>query len=379
MMARRPAVLSILHIVCLLLAAPASGQTAALGDNIRTASNVGPFMDQINRFVRERATALAGGAPAAQSTAREELVSAVAPTVALSNAFLTAYTKVVNDELAKLTQNESARVRLNTAIIAARVAEGAKNAGLQPLTLTLLNDSSDAVVWWALRAARAILPHTLANPPNANNALLTAVVQLGEKRAKVIAAVYDALAIDQSSTPAPQRTKVLAVTVPALHTVLRGRVNQYLQTLPPEVTAEIRATTYLTAKDQYDVQSTTDRVTTAQLISDLMGVAEQRSAELSPEQRREMVMMLRPVGGAMEVIGQWETNNMLQTAARPVRQLPLTATAQDIQNAVRPVYNAVRGVPKFAKITPPPKISQAVGSGSASAPATQGAAAGGPR
>jgi hypothetical protein len=368
-------------IACVMLLVAGVARAQDLPDNIRTAGNPAPFLNQIESFVRDLSGKVGGADPSAQSKAREALTKQIAPLAAggvLSAQFLETYAGVVNSELLKLSQSKDARVRLNAAIIAAKVAEGAKNARLQPAVMALLKDPSDAVVWWALRGAKHVLPYSLAGSDGA--ALVAAIVQIGQSRSGVMQGVYDALAIE--GLPSTQTTRVLQVTVPALQTILKSRIDQYKTGFPADTTAESRAATYLTAKAQWDVLSLTQKVDTAQRLSDLLGVAEKRAPDLTNEQRADLVAMLKGVGGAVVVIGQWEGNTNLQTAARPVNQLAKNSTAKDIQNAVKPVYTAMLGVEKFKKLTPPPSIGEMVadpGSPALPGPSTTSTAASGSR
>ena len=137
-------------------------------------------------------------------------------TGSLSAGFLSAYAGLVNDELLKIAQSPDTRVRLNVAIVSARVAEGAKNAKLAPLTAALLKDASDGVLWWALRSARAVIPY------DNTNQLIPVIVELGRTRPGVITAVYDALAVPQGT--GANAAKVLAI---APRTLL---IKRYLRT-----------------------------------------------------------------------------------------------------------------------------------------------------
>ncbi len=371
-------------VICAALSGSVRGQ--ALGDNIRTSSNVAPFLPQVQGFVTEQAGKLGGSDPIGQRAAREALVASVAPPAGggqVSAAFLSAFAGLVNDELMKLASNPDTRVRLNVAIVAAKVAEGAKNTKLQPLVQAMLKDPSDAVVWWTLRAARAILPYVLANPGGASDPMLATIIQIGQTRPGVIQTVYEALAIDRDMMPASATKGIWGALIPAIHTILQSRIDQFKTGMPLDAPAEIRAALYLTARNEYqDGQTLTQKVATVQKLSDLIGMSGQRAPDLNNEQRQDLAIMLRGVGGALHVVGQWENNSSaIQNVARPVSQLPKNASVQNIQDATRPVYNGLITEPKFARLTPPPKVGAMVNNGAAEAggapPATQSTASNG--
>ena len=331
-------------------AQPATGTAAPakdLGENIKTTNNVGPFANQIQDFVNDRVKALGGSDPVEQSRAREDLVRQVGPTAggaAPTRAFLTDYATRLNAALLPLAQSKDTRVRLNTAIVAAKVAQGAKAAQLLPVTQALLKDASDGVMLWALRGAAALLPAGGAD------ALLPVVVQTGQTRQRVIGEVYAALAVPGADA------KTLGVVVPAIHTVMGARIGQYKNGLPPDLTAEKRAAVYLTSHKEYQAQSPAQRVQTVRLLSDLLGVVARRVADVTPEQRRELVELARGAGAATSVVGQWENNPTLQAQGKVVASLPIGATAQDIQSAIAPLHGMIKSIPKFKDIPPPPPV-----------------------
>jgi hypothetical protein len=333
-------------------AQPATGTASAnkdLGENIKTANNVGPFGNQIRDFVNDRVKALGGSDPAEQSRAREDLVRQVSPGAgggAPTRAFLTDYATRLNAALLPLAQSKDTRVRLNTAIVAAKVAQGAKAPQLLPVTQALLKDASDGVMLWALRGAAALLPAGGAEP------LLPVVVQIGQTRPRVIGQVYDTLAVPN---PDP---KTLAAIVPAIHTVMEARIGQYKNGLPQEPTAETRAAVYLTARSEYQAQSLPQKVQTVRLLSDLLGVVARRAADVTPEQRRELVILARGAGAAASVVGQWEGNPTLQAQGREIAGLPLAAGAQDIQGKIAPLHGIIKAIPKFKDIPAPPVLGE---------------------
>jgi hypothetical protein len=344
-------------------AQPAPGNAGAnkdLGENIKTATNVGPFGNQIQDFVNDRVKALGGSDPAAQSRAREDLVRQVGPGAggaAPSRAFLTDYATRLNTALLPLAQSKDTRVRLNTAIVSAKVAQGAKAPQLLPVTLALLKDASDGVMLWALRGAAALLPAGGAEE------LLPVIVQTGQTRPRVIGEVYAALAVPGADG------KTLGVVVPAIHTVMESRIGQYKNGLPQDPTAETRAAVYLTARSEYQAQSLPQKVQTVKLLSDLLEVVARRAADVTPEQRRELVVLARGAGAAASVVGQWETNPTLQAQGKVVASLPIGATENDIQAAIAPLRGMIKGIDKFKNIPAPPVLGQmAADAGSAPPP-----------
>lgn len=367
-------------IICLVLLCPLRGWSANLGDNIRTATNVGPFLNQITSYINERVWKLSGSDPVAQSSAREDLVSEVAPPAGggkLSPAFQASYAGLLNDQLLKLSHSKDTRVRLNAAIVAAKVAEGAQNAALAPAVTALVSDPSDAVAWWALRAAKSVIPHD-------NGQLVLVIVQIGQTRPGVAHAAYDALAIAHAAIPGANTARVLSATTSAVHAILRSRIDQYKTGIPSDPLAESRAMSYLVGKKEYETQTAAQRLTTAQMISDLLSMAAKRAADVANDKRMELAIMIGKVGGAASVVGQREGNPTVEQLGGTINRLPRNATAEEMQAAVKPLFTALTGIEKFRKLTAPPEISEMADgstmSGGSSAPTTtQSTAADGSR
>jgi hypothetical protein len=323
-----------------------------LGDNIKSATNVGPFGNQIQAFVDERVKVLSGSDTLEQSKAREDLVRQVSPGAAgaaPTSAFMTDYARRLNTALLPLAQNKDIRVRLNAAIVAARVSQGAGNAMLLPATQALLKDASDAVALWATRAAQAILPSSIQGGADQ---LVPAIIAIGQTRPRVINGVYDALTIPTKDA------KVLGAVVPAIHSVLDARIKQYVNGVPPDAFAEVRPFAYLVGQDEYQGQSVAQKLTTAQRLSDLLYVSAQRAGDLSNEQRRELAVMLQKVGSALSVIGQREGNAQVEQLGLQLRGLPVNASAKEMQDRVAPVYEALRAIPRFKALSKPPAVGQ---------------------
>jgi hypothetical protein len=336
---------------------PGSGAASAatgtnLGDNIKSATNVGPFANQIQGFIDDRVKALAGSNAIEQSKAREDLIRQVGPGAdgkPPTPAFMTDYARRLNGALVPLAQSQDIRVRLNAAIVAARVSQGAGNAMLLPATQALLKDASDAVVLWSLRAAQAILPSSIQGGADQ---LVPAIIPIGQMRPHVINGVYEALAIPTKDA------KVLGAVIPAMHAVLDARIKQYVNGMPYDAFAEVRPFAYLVGQEEYQAQTVAQKLTTAQRLSDLLYVSAQRADDVNNDQRRELAVMLQKVGSALSVIGQREGNAQVEQLGLQLRSLPVNATAKEMQDRVAPVYEALRAIPRFKALVRPPTIGQ---------------------
>lgn len=124
----------------------------------------------IEQFVDGHIAQLQTGNATSVSGSRNALITQAAA-VGAGASFYDVYTEILNRRLTALASNKEARVRLNAAIVNARVAAKAiaPAAGAPSLpsrlnssTSAFLKDSSDAVVLWGLQAAKYVIPADLS-------------------------------------------------------------------------------------------------------------------------------------------------------------------------------------------------------------------------
>jgi hypothetical protein len=337
-------------------------RAANLPDPVRGATSAAGVMPQIQAYIEDKTKALSGDDAPAQSAARDDLINPVLPGApgVPSTAFLAAYSGAITGPLTTLAGSKDPRVRLNAAVITARVAEHSPNTALQPLILKLLNDDSEATRLWALKAAKAILPAVVTTGGPTLKQIVDAVVKIGKETTSgpVVQSVYDALAIEDKTAGA----KVLAVAVPALHDVLAARIARYQTETPDEPLSEGVATIYLTTAKVWAAQTEPQKLTTMQRTSDLIGVAAQRAAGATSEQKLELIEMIRRAGKAIQVLALATAANKpaYNSAGQPAASLILTATGEQCLAAAKQVYGALAEMQEYkGKLTPFPTISTA--------------------
>ncbi len=163
--------------------------------------------------------------PATVHDARETLIEQAggAGGQVPSGPYLDLYAQELDTQLTPLLNNPDQTVRLNAAIVVAGVAQKVDNVRLLPITMLLLNDKSDAVQIWALRASRFILPPAITIGQQAK--LLAAVKAHAGPNANpmLLQLVYEALSpvIARSD---PNGEKIGSVVMPELHGLLTARI-----------------------------------------------------------------------------------------------------------------------------------------------------------
>ena len=266
-----------------------------------------------------------------------------------------------------LAKSDDPRVRLNVAIIAARVANYANSVALEPVTLTLLADSSDATRLWALKAAQAILPFAASAPAgngvggNAAAPLVAAMVKIGKDShsGAVVQYVYEALTVDPNKVGGNALPNVLSATVPAIHEVLASRIAQYQSGIPEEPLAEGIATIHLTSQAIWNAQPPARQYRTIQLISDLIGVVAQQISSADSDKRQDLITVIRNACKAIQVAGRYGTPPNQALADAGSVNLTSASTPETVVLEVDRVFKALRAIPAYKALTPPPTVSAA--------------------
>ncbi len=351
-------------------APPAAGPTtpppAAAGapgniDAIRTSSAVAGAAPAITAYITPQVTLLTSGAAAAAAGARDKLIDAAGP--GATPAFLAAYAGLLNTSLAPALNHASEHVRLNAAIVVARVAERSNNGALSAATLTLLNDKSQNVVLWGVKAARWIIPALLRVPPAAAaNPLLAAVVKAvathghGAIGGPIVIEAYETLMVDALNANAKQRPAAAMITavIPYMHQLLQQRAAAYQKGIPPEPAADSRGTLFLVDSTVWTLHTPPQRVTSIQAMSDITGLGAQHAATASPTDLADLGYMIGLVSKAIAVVPQ---NQPVLAQLGPAMKVDARTNAAQVQAAVAAVAPALKAVKEFAALTPPPAVA----------------------
>lgn len=175
---------------------PASGPASIprvpsvpIPDSVRTGAAMNAAgVAQVGAFISAEAKNLANPDAAIQRQAREALVAAAFPVNKAANpnaspAFLMEYAGKVDEAMFPLLDAKyDPRIRLNAAIVLARIAEPANNTRLARATAAALKDPAEPVVLWGIKAARHIIPREFLPPKvPAIKALAGLVVQAAER------------------------------------------------------------------------------------------------------------------------------------------------------------------------------------------------------
>ena len=355
-------------------ALPPIGTIPAATKAIAASAALKPQIPAIQGFVAAAVTNLVSAPPAQQARARNALINE-AMVNGLPNAtptYLDAYAQAVNTQLLPLAQHPSPRVRLNAAIVTADVARISNNIELAPAALAFMNDKSEAVVLWGMKAARWIIPAQLRVPVGGfNKNLADAIVPAVQKHSKghvagaIVTEAYDALTLDvldqqMFAKVMPQQVAQIAPYVLAL---LQSRVALYQKGVPPAPTADATGTRFLTDPKTWPTLGQ-QQVAAVQAMSDVIALAAQQAQTANAGDRIELALLVRQAGLAAATLAPAAQGTAIQQAAN---YNPAQATPQQVAAVAEGVKAGLKATPQFANLKPAPAI---VGNAPAPPPAS---------
>ena len=355
----------------LLLRAPLPSAFGQIANNVKTAADVTAHRQTIDQFVNDNIKKLSGEDAGAQGDARDALVGAavLSGTAALaggggqqpSPAYLDAYTQALDRALTPLANHPDMRVRLNAAIVTAKVADKANNDRLANAAIKFMNDKQPAVALWGVKAARPMLP-TVLNIAGGQNPLAPALAQTVQRHAllaNIITEVYDALTLNLFNVPSGQRPPptTIRAAVPVMLRVYRMRVDGYAGGLPPDPSVDNIPAEWLAFQPVWSQMTPAQQLAAVQTIDDLLGLLGQHAELMSEDERTPMLPVFRRTGKALQAIA--DANNLPQvSAAAKVLQNVTTGTdGGDVRKATVALVDALKKAPQFATLKPAPEIN----------------------
>jgi hypothetical protein len=229
----------------------------------------------ITDYIKGNVARLASEDADTSSGGRNDLVTGCASsrTQPASTSYLSFYLSTLSRDLtALLGKKISIRVKLNAAIVTARVSESSKDIlppaiQLQNLIATLMQDPNDAVSLWGMKAAAAAL--SAPNQPKPNDVLLNLIIPTLEKHelsGPITSEAYNAL---QDTNPS---------VIATLIKVYEKRIAVYKDGIPQEPIDERAASNHLTVQtEMWAKMSAADHRRVMNLIADLLAGAAKAS------------------------------------------------------------------------------------------------------
>jgi len=339
----------------------ALAQSGGIPKSAKESGNVQQSAGEIRAFVSEQITRLQDSTASEQHAARSALVEEImVDGHPAQTSFLAAYCAEFAGQARPLFQSENMAVRLNAAIILAKLAERSQTQQLLEPTLAVLNDSADPVVLWGLKSAKAILPVVLGAPglPKASE-LIPKVVDVAVRRQSgyVVQDAYDALTLDFLTNPKPISNPMLVTVTPAMLQVLNARAGKYKTVIPDEPMSENLATLFLTDGKVWSAQPADQQVAIVQSLLNLASSASQRIASATPGNQRNMVVRAsQSTAKGLGVIGNRLGDKAWETAAQQVSQIIEATPAEEVKTRLSALATAIKANSKFAVVEEPASL-----------------------
>jgi hypothetical protein len=345
------------------------GVARAIDPKIKAGADAGvpPNSTLIAAVVKSAVADLSGDDPVKRASAREQLayeVRAPGGTV-YSSQFFETYAKELNAQLSPLLANPDTKIRLNAAIVIARVAEQINDPDMLALTEKLLADKSPAVLMWGLTAAQNILPSLLEVGLPGQQLKLIVDITSHASDPKLVAGVYDALSLNYSkvkiSEIPPNWNKAVGLVVPQILSLLSARRDLYRTQVVKEPQADVDGMNCLVNAVIWDQMTTAQRLQTIQVISDIAGLAAQHADNSAGPERDQLIFAVTKSVSATAAAAIHVDHTEFRDSVRAM--LNLQPSAQNIAAIVAPLPGAIRQVPEWSKVTDFPTISQGATTG----------------
>jgi len=343
----------------------AIAQSVDLPDNLKSSASLGPAEIQtVDAFVKAQMQRLIKGDSAAQSGARDTLINQATLRGKPSEAaFLDAYAAALNQSIQEqISADTPLRVRLNAAIVTARIAEMASNTRLADATLRWLGDKESPVVLWGMKAARYVLPPMLDNEPLAQRVKLPqAIVQAVErtKSGPVLQEAYSALSLGVfNSGTSVVKTNWLNQSLPALFEILGDRVKQYAAGVPSEPQAENLATAMLVHPQVWPKLTAEQRVQAVQAMNDfiVLGASRFAAAANNTPEAESLAAMVSGTAKALWVVGTRMGSSALVELSTRLSKIDARSSGKEAVELAGEVHPLVTAIAEFRNVTPPPKL-----------------------
>ncbi len=351
-------------ILALGIASAAFGQarTTALPSAIKTSESLSDEQrNRVEKWIAGQLDDLQGNDPDAVKAAREALSTEVQapPANNATVGYMDVYAELLNKHIAALAKHPSMLVRLNAAIVTARVAKQAQNWRLGDAALAFMNDDTEPVAIWGLRAGQFTLPSLVRPPPLHKDILTPAILPVVKKFPRsgpIIEDAYDALS-RWWEEPNTVREMRLTEHKPLMD-VLNYRLGEYKRRVPPDPPADGLATARLVGKIWSELNKAQQSEVTQAAMNLVSMICQQVAGNIA--NRPLLDDVFRTAGGAIWVIGQnVKDNSIVDASTVLIKAAAAQAPAAQIQQQCQALLQTLQANKDFnPPIATPPQIEK---------------------
>ncbi|MGA3067365.1 MAG: hypothetical protein ABSF29_11010 [Tepidisphaeraceae bacterium] len=357
----------------LLLCRPIWGQTATpddpVPDTLKAQTDLSAQADQLAQLVTTETQKLSDDSDAASQAMARDWLIAQATGINATDAYRTAYAAAVNKQFATILADPkvSVRTRVNVAIVTAKICETSTNTELLPTTLTLLGDSSDAIILWAERAAGSQLV-TMLNNPNAaaadRQSLLKAMEEAAVKHCStpmlggfIIEQVYSD--INPFLKGVNPQGAALDDLINANLALQKGRLELYTSAVPESPYVDTFASQFVLDPATWATMNPQEQLQAVQQAGDLICKAATLAiggTNVSAQQLSDLTKSIGREGDYLDALASKSLNNSnLATAAKAVEILGVASPPASIRTACQQIEDALQAA--FPGFQPSPDFA----------------------
>jgi hypothetical protein len=314
-----------------------------------------PFRAKIRQFIDGQLDKMSSDDASVLKAARDKLISESAATGS-SSSFFDVYTQELNSAVVALLAKDPLprlRIRLNLAVMIEAVAQNAKTNQVEGAVIKLINDPTDVVALWGMKAARPVVAAMLAGTPDPKDKLVLAILPAVKAHAKagyVAAEAYPAL------IPGNVNATTLAIILDPLIDILKFRTTLYLTGIPDDPEAETSVASFLSSKPVRDMISNNPQQEQQimQALVDLISVAGQQAQTAAKADLEQINTTLLFVAQGLSIIANPGTQVVnLNQAMGITPRMP----GPQVYLRTQQVYPNLKSA--FPNLTPPPTATPA--------------------
>lgn len=324
----------------------APSASGGLGGDLKSANDATAFAQTISDFLNAQLARVASDDPAEQKAGRDRIISECS--AGSTNSFFNVYSQQLNTAVMAMLSKSPLpplRVRLNIAVAVEAVAHQVKNDALKPTIIALMNDPTDVVALWGMKASKWIVDYLIAGAPLGgvgSDPLVMAILPAVKQHVKngyVAEEAYRALSPDQGGT-------AVALIITPLLDLLNYRTSLYITGTPDNPSAESAVANFLFRnRNNVDAQ-TLNRI--IQSLVDLVGVAGDRARTADKAVVEQIVPTLKISAQALVIISNDQSATMNQ-----VMHMVAGKPGPEVYQLTKSVYPQMKQ--KFAFLQAPPQ------------------------
>jgi len=332
---------------------------------------------EIDGFIARGAASLFNAAdPSAQTRARKMLEDACfeKPATPASAAFLFEYSQAINAAFSpKVDPRAKAplRDRLNVAIVTARVAAVGQNSALAPTVQKLIEDPTEPVVLWGLKAAQPLVPDVVKLLLAGNQKLHPMIAAIAPAVLKhpsgpIFDEAYTALG-SVAGVVDPQPKSAHLAVMNELISLWENRLQQYRKDIAEDPAVDGKPVFFLTRATMWSTlivdQKTRQQV--MQMLSDQLGMAAQYADAIvnrnDQDKRDQLIKLVAQCCGGVYVVGGHQNQSKLAAESLAGSRLNPTILpwGTKVKQVVEPVIAEIASA--YPGVKPPPTVGAAVG------------------